>query len=46
MMAVSLTYIPVAPEGLRLKQTVSYIAGAVTAVALFTIYLIFLIRKK
>ena len=39
MTAVSVTYILMAKEGLRLDQTVSYIIGAVAAVVLFTIYL-------
>ena len=46
MTAVSVTYILMAKEGLRLDQTVSYIIGAVAAVVLFTIYLVFLIRKN
>lgn len=46
MTAVSFTYILMAQEGFRLNQTVSYIAGAVTAFVLFTIYLIALIRKN
>ncbi len=46
MTAVSLTYILMAQEGFRLNWTVSYIAGAVTAVILFSVYLFILLRKK
>jgi len=45
MTAVSVTYILMADEGLRLNQTVSYIIGAVSAVALFVVYLFFLFRN-
>ena len=46
MTAVSLTYILMAQEGFRLNWTVSYIAGAVIATVLFSIYLFILLRKK
>lgn len=46
MTAVSITYILMANEGLRLDQTVSYVIGAAAAAALLTVYLLFLIRKN
>ena len=46
MTAVSTTYILMAKEGFKLDQTISYIAGAVAAAALLTVYLVFLIKKK
>lgn len=46
MSAVSLTYIMMASEGFRLGQTVSYISGAIFAITLFVIYLVFLIRSQ
>ena len=46
MTAVSLTYILMAKEGLRLNQTISYLIGAVAALALFIVYLAALIRKQ
>ena len=45
MTAVSVTYILMAEEGLRLDQTVSYIAGISAAAALLIVYLVFLIRR-
>lgn len=45
MTAVSTTYILNAPEGFRLNQTFSYIAGAVVMTMLFCIYCTFLYRK-
>ena len=46
MTAVSVTYILTAPEGFRLGQTVSYIAGAAAAVVLFVVYIVLLLRKR
>ncbi len=46
MTAVSITYILMAQEGFRMNQTISYISGVCTAVALFVVYLIFLVRKN
>jgi len=46
MTAVSVTYILMAKEGFRLNQTVSYIAGAFAAAALFTVYLAALKRHS
>ena len=46
MTAVSLTYILIAQEGFRLNQTVAYFAGATVAVALFCVYLVFLVRHQ
>ena len=46
MTAVSVTYILMAKEGLKLDQTVSYIIGAVAASVLVTVYLVALIRKN
>ncbi|MDY6367111.1 MAG: carbon starvation protein A [Clostridia bacterium] len=40
MTAVSVTYILMADEGLRLNQTVSYIIGAVAAAVLLGVYLV------
>ncbi len=40
MSAVTLTYIMTASEGFRLNHTISVIAGAVFAAALFTLYLV------
>lgn len=45
MTAVSTTYILMAKEGLRLNQTVSYIAGAAASAVLLAVYLIFLVKK-
>ena len=45
MTAVSMTYILMAKEGLRLSQTFSYITGIVVAAALLVIYL-FLLTKR
>ena len=45
MTAVAVTYILMADEGFRLNQTVSYIIGIAAAVSLFTVYLVFLIRR-
>lgn len=45
MTAVSITYILMAKEGLRLNQTISYIVGAGAAVCLFVIYLVIFRRK-
>ena len=45
MSAVSITYLLISPEGFRLNQTVSYIAGIAAATVLFVIYLVFLIRR-
>lgn len=44
MSAVSMTYILMAPEGLRLSSSVSYPIGIAFACALFTIY-VFMTRK-
>ncbi len=46
MTAVSVTYILMAKEGLRLDQTVSYIAGVCAAAVLLAVYIVFLIRRK
>ncbi len=46
MTAVSVTYILIAKEGLRLGQGFSYTAGAVAATAVFAVYLYFAGRKK
>ena len=46
MTAVSLTYILMAREGLRLSQTLSYVVGAATALALFAVYLAALLRTQ
>ena len=45
MSAVSMTYILMAPEGFRLKETIGYSAGLIFAAAMFALYL-FLGRKK
>ena len=45
MSAVSMTYILMAPEGFRLKETIGYPAGLIFAAAMFALYL-FLGRKK
>ncbi len=44
MTAVSITYIMMAKEGLRLSQTVSYVTGLIAAAALLTIYLVILAK--
>ncbi len=46
MTAVSVTYILIAKEGLRLGKGFSYTAGAVAATAVFAIYLFYAGRKK
>lgn len=46
MTAVSVTYILMAKEGLRLSQTIAYPIGMVAAAALFAIYLARYIRNK
>ena len=46
MTGVSLTYILMAQEGFKLDQTVSYIAGACVAAALFVVYLFALSRRS
>ena len=46
MTAVSVTYILTAKEGLHLGQNVAYIVGGVTAALLFSVYMVFLIRKQ
>ena len=46
MTAVSVTYILIAKEGLRLGRGFSYTAGAVAATAVFAIYLFHAGRKK
>ena len=46
MTAVSVTYILIAKEGLRLGRGFSYTAGAVAATAVFAIYLFYAGRKK
>lgn len=46
MTAVSVTYILIAKEGLRLGKGFSYTAGAVAATTVFAIYLYFAGRKK
>ena len=46
MTAVSITYILMAKEGLRLDQTVSYIIGAVAALAAICIYFIYLFKGR
>lgn len=45
MTAVSLTYILMAKEGLRLSKTLSWVVGAAAALALFAVYLAALLRK-
>ena len=45
MTAVSMTYILMAKEGLRLSQTFSYITGIVVAAALLVVYLFFLTKR-
>ncbi len=45
MTAVSVTYILIAKEGLRLDQTVSYIIGLVAATAAFIAYAICIFKK-
>lgn len=45
MTAVSITYILMAEEGLRLPQTAAYLAGAAAALGLFAVYLAALRRK-
>ena len=45
MSAVSMTYILMAPEGFRLKETIGYSAGLIFAAAMFALYL-YLGRKK
>ena len=45
MTAVSITYILVAHEGVRLDRTASVIAGSAAAVLLFGVYLFFLLKK-
>ncbi|MBQ7660479.1 MAG: carbon starvation protein A [Clostridia bacterium] len=44
MSAVSVTYILMAEEGFRLGATVSYIAGAATALFLFALYIFFFFK--
>lgn len=44
MTAVSITYILMAKEGLRLDQTVSYIIGATVALATICVYFIYLFK--
>lgn len=46
MTAVSVTYILIAKEGLRLGKGFSYTAGAVAATAVFAVYLFYAGRKK
>lgn len=46
MTAVSVTYILMADEGLRLNRTLSYAVGAASALILFAVYLLNVIRKK
>lgn len=46
MTAVSVTYILMAKEGLRLSRTIAYPIGMVAAAALFAIYLAEYIRNK
>ena len=46
MTAVSVTYILIAREGLRLGKVFSYTAGAVAATAVFAVYLYFAAKKK
>jgi carbon starvation protein CstA len=45
MSAVSLTYILMAKEGLRLQSVIAYPAGVVFAAALFAVYMVTLSRK-
>lgn len=45
MSAVSLTYILMAKEGLRLQSAIAYPAGVVFAAALFALYMVILSRK-
>ena len=45
MSAVSLTYILMAKEGLRLQSAIAYPAGVVFAAALFAVYMVTLSRK-
>ncbi len=46
MTAVSVTYILMADEGLRLNRTLSYAVGAASALIMFAVYLLNVIRKK
>ena len=46
MTAVSITYILMAKEGLRLDKAFSYIAGAAVAALLFAVYLVFMFSKN
>ena len=46
MTAVSMTYILMAKEGLRLGQPIAYTLGAAAAVAVLGVYIFFLIRNK
>ena len=46
MTAVSITYILMAKEGLRLDQTVSYIIGAAAALAAICVYFIYLFKGR
>ena len=46
MTAVSLTYILMAKEGLRMGANVAYPAGAAAALGLFAVYLYFLVKNK
>lgn len=46
MSAVSMTYILMAEEGLRLNSAIAYPAGIGFAVALFAVYLVFAVRKQ
>ena len=45
MSAVSLTYIMMAKEGLKLSKTISYPAGLIFALTLFVIYVVMSIKK-
>jgi carbon starvation protein CstA len=45
MSAVSLTYIMMAQEGLKLSKTISYPAGLIFALTLFVIYVVLSIKK-
>ena len=46
MTAVSVTYLMISEEGFSINQTISYIIGISAAVALFIVYLVFLIRNS
>ena len=46
MTAVSVTYILMAKEGLRLGQTVAYIIGICAALAVLCAYIVFLVKKR